>query len=147
MPATVADPKRLRRQLVKSLFVRRRAAFIGAGGLLTLLAACEDKRISQLDTGITRDSAVSVLAQKIKGSGSDSFPNVYTKERFLIQGKTYEVLYYTPDNAKAKTGPKDTIPWKTLTPLVFVENRLVAKGWPAWDSMATANNIPAKKRQ
>jgi hypothetical protein len=130
---------------VKSLFVRQKVAVIGAVGVLTLLVACEDKRISQLDTGITRDSAVSVLAQSIKGAGSDSFPNVYTKERYLIQGKTYEVLYFTPNNEKAKTGPKDTIPWKTLTPLVFVDNRLVAKGWPGWDSISTANKIPVKK--
>ena len=131
---------------VKSLFVRRKVAVIGAAGVLTLLVACEDKRVSQLDTGITRDSAVSVLAQHIKGAGSDSFPNVYTKERFLIEGKTYEVLYFTPNNEKAKTGPKDTIPWKTLTPLVFVENKLVAKGWPAWDSIATTKHIALKKR-
>jgi hypothetical protein len=25
---------------------------------------------------------------------------------------------------------------------VFVENRLVAKGWPSWDSIASANKIP-----
>jgi hypothetical protein len=130
---------------VKSLFVRRKVAVIGAAGVLTLLVACEDKRVSQLDTGITRDSAVSVLAQQIKGAGSDSFPNVYTRERFLIGGKTYEVLYFTPNNDKAKTGPKDTIPWKTLTPLVFVDNRLVVKGWPGWDSISSANKIPVKK--
>ena len=57
---------------MKSYFVRQKAAVIAGAGVLALLAACEDKRVSQLDTGITRDSAVTVLAQKIKGSGSDS---------------------------------------------------------------------------
>ena len=130
---------------VKSYVVRQRAGLVAGAGLLGLLVACDDKRMSQLDTGITRDSAVTVLAQKIKGSGSDAEPNVYTKERYLIEGKTYEVLYFTPNNEKLGTG-KDTLPWKTLTPLVFVENKLVAKGWPAWDSIATANHIAVKKR-
>jgi len=144
MPANVAGSENETRRLhVKSYFVRQRAAVIAGTGALVFLAACEDKRMSQLDTGITRDSAVTVLAQKIKGAGSDSEPNVYTKERYLIEGKTYEVLYFTPNNEKVG---KDTVPWKTLTPLVFVENKLMAKGWPAWDSIATANHIELKKR-
>jgi hypothetical protein len=128
---------------VKSYFVRQRVGVVAGAGLLGLLVACEDKRLSNLDTGITRDSAVTVLAQKIKGSGSDAEPNVYTKERYLIEGKTYEVLYFTPNNEKVG---KDTVPWAALTPLVFVENKLVAKGWPGWDSIATANHIELKKR-
>src|SRR5204863_7844552 len=135
-----------RRLHVKSYFVRQRAAVIAGAGVLALLAACEDKRMSQLDTGITRDSAVTVLAQKIKGSGSDSEPNVYTKERYLIAGKTYEVLYFTPNNEKIGKS-KDTLAWGKLTPLVFVENKLVAKGWPGWDSIATAHKIAVKKHQ
>ena len=127
---------------MNSFFVRHKAVGLGAVAALTLLVACEDKRLSKLDTGITRDSAVTVLAQEIKGSGSDSFPNVYTRERFLITGKNYEVLYFTPNNTKAG---KDSIPWKTLTPLVFVENKMIAKGWPKWDSISAANKIPLKK--
>lgn len=107
------------------------------------LVACEDRRVKQLDTGITRDSAVSVISHDLKGTGSDSFPNTYTRERFLIAGKNYEVLYFTPNNEKVG---KDSVPWSKLTPLVFVENRLVAKGWPAWDSIAGANNIPKHDR-
>jgi hypothetical protein len=128
---------------VKFYFVRQKAALIAAAGAVALLAACEDKRMSQLDTGITRDSAVTVLAQKIKGAGSDAEPNVYTKERYLIDGKTYEVLYFTPNNEKAG---KDSVAWKNLTPLVFLDNKLVVKGWPGWDSIATANHIELKKR-
>src|SRR5689334_2745091 len=100
---------------MKSSFVRERTfALLGAASLITL-AACEDKRVSQLDTGITRDSAVSVLATKINGGGSDSFPNVYMREKFLIGGAPIEVLYFTPNNEKVG---KDTIPMKRLTPLV-----------------------------
>src|SRR3954465_6437914 len=118
--------------------VRRRMTSLAALTGLVALVACEDKRVKQLESGITRDSAVSVISHDLKGSGPDSFPNTYTRERFLIAGKTYEVLYFTPNNEKAG---KDSVPWAKLTPLVFVENRLVAKGWPTWDSIASANKI------
>jgi hypothetical protein len=118
--------------------VRRRMTLLAAlAGSITLVA-CEDKRVKQLDAGITRDSVMSVISQDLKGTGSDSFPNTYTRERYLIAGKNYEVLYFTPNNEKAG---KDSVPWKKLTPLVFVENRLVARGWSSWDSIAAANKI------
>jgi hypothetical protein len=119
--------------------VRRRMTLLAAVTTSIVLVACEDKRVKQLETGITRDSAVSVMSHDLRGSGPDSFPNTYTRERYLIGGKTYEVLYFTPNNEKVG---KDSVPWRKLTPIVFVENRLVVKGWPGWDSIAAANNIP-----
>lgn len=128
---------------MKSSFVRERAVVLLGAASLVALTACEDKRVSQLDTGITRDSAVSVLATKIKpGSGPDSFPNVYMREKFLVAGKTLEVLYFTPNNEKLT---KDTLPMKKLTPLVFLENKMIGKGWKSWDSIAQAHSIPMKK--
>jgi hypothetical protein len=127
-------------------FVRRKAFAVAALSAASVLVACEDKRVKQLDTGITRDSAVSVIAHDLApGSPPDSFPNVYKRERYLIAGKNLEVLYFTPDNKKqvVKSGqtPKDTIDIRKLTPLVFVENRMIGRGWPFWDSVATANKI------
>jgi hypothetical protein len=116
---------------------------LAALGAMTSLVACEDKRVKDLNAGITRDSAMSVLAQEIRGGGSDSFPNVYTRERFLIAGKNYEVLYFAPNNEKQG---KDSVPWRKLTPLVFVDNKLVTKGWPAWDSISKANKILTKEQ-
>jgi len=136
--------------------VRRRAVLFAGLTFSALLAACEDKRVKNLDTGITRDSAVTVIAHDLKpGAPTDSFPNVYTRERFLLNGKNVEVLYFTPENDKApaqvkgrvpSAGPDTIIPYKRLTPLVFVDNRLAGRGWPYWDSVATANKIPLKKR-
>lgn len=131
--------------------VRRRLGYVTAIGAVIVLAACEDKRVKALDTGISRDSAVSVIKQDAKaGVPGDSFPNVYTRERYLIEGKSYEVLYFSPENDKRKmmSGAiiKDTLPWKKLTPIVFVDNKMVGKGWDKWDSISNANKIPLKKR-
>ena len=109
-----------------------------------LSTACEDKRVSQLDTGITLDSAVSVLSHDLKpGSPSDSFPNVYKRDRYLMDGKNYEVMFFTPNNEKQG---KDSVPLKKLTPIVFVENKLIGRGWPFWDSVAKAHKIPVQPR-
>jgi hypothetical protein len=119
-------------------------------GTTIALAACTDKRVQALDTGITRDSALSVISKDltpVAGRPSDSLPNVYRKSNYLIGGKMLEVLYFTPDNSKPSG--KDTIPYRKLTPIVFFENKLIGKGWPVWDSIAKANKIiiPEPKTQ
>jgi hypothetical protein len=125
---------------------------VAALSAAVLFTACEDKRVKQLDTGITRDSAVSVISHDLPaGAGPDSFPNVYKKDRYLINGTTYEVLYFTPDNKKAPVvnskPTADTIPLRKLTPLVFRENRLMGRGWTFWDSVATSLKIPVPPKE
>ena len=125
-------------------FVRRSTLVLAGLVGLSTLTACEDKRVKNLDTGITRDSALTVIAKDMRtGGGVDSLPNVYTRETYLIAGKNYEVLYYTANNEKAV---KDTVPFKKLTPLVFIDNKMIGRGWAFWDSVSTANKIPLKKR-
>lgn len=124
--------------------VRRKAALVAGLTAATFLVACQDKRVKALDTGITRDSAVSVISHDLKpGTGPDSFPNVYKRDRFLIAGKNYEVLYFTSNDEKQG---KDSVPLKKLTPIVFRENRMIGKGWDYWDSVSKANKIPVQKR-
>ena len=117
----------------------RRSTIVLAG--LVLLGACQDKRVKELNAGITRDSVLSVTA---KGTvGADSMPSIYSQERYLINGKNLEVLYF--DSRDRKAGGKDTVPLRKLTPLVILDNKLVGKGWPVWDSVAKANRIPVAK--
>jgi hypothetical protein len=123
--------------------VRRSAVVLTGFSLVTLAAACEDRRVKQLDTGITRDSVVSVISHEVKGTKPDSFPNVYTRESFLVNGKRIEILYFTPNNEKQG---KDSVAWRKLTPLVLVENKLIGRGWGFWDSVAGANHIMKHER-
>jgi len=125
--------------------VRRSALTVVALSAAMLSAACgPDKRVQALNNGITRDSVLSVISHDLKpGAPPDSFPNVYKRSRYLINGRNYEVLYFTPNDEKQG---KDSVATKKLTPLVLVENKLVGKGWDVWDSVSKANKIPIEKR-
>jgi len=122
--------------------VRRRASSLAVLTAVVSLAACEDARVKELNAGITRDSAITVMAQEVKGGGHDAFPNVYLREPYLIGGKNIEVLYFSPNNEKAV---KDTV-FTKVTPVVFVNNKLAGRGWAFWDSVSKAHGIPLKKR-
>lgn len=122
--------------------VRRRASSFVVLTAALALAACEDARVKELNAGITRDSAITVMAQEVKGTGHDSLPNVYLREPYLIGGKNIEVLYFNGDNQKAV---KETV-FTKVTPIVFVDQKLAGRGWAFWDSVSKAHGIPLKKR-
>jgi hypothetical protein len=126
--------------------VGARARVVTAIAVVGLLAACgQDKRVKEVDAGITRDSVLSIIG---KGSqGVDSLPNVYTRERYLIEGKNYEVFFFSATGNHVYTGSgKDTIPWKDLEPIAMIDNVVAGKGWPFLDSLYAAHKIPVKKR-
>lgn len=126
------------------LSVRRSTLTLAVMAAAIVSTACEDKRVKEIHEGMPRDSAVSKLSEDLKpGGGPDATPNVYTSARYLINGKNYEVLFFTPNNEKKG---RDSVPWAKLTPIVFVDNREVGKGWQYWDSLSTANKIPLQKR-
>lgn len=115
-----------------------------AGGLLSA-SGCEDSRVRAVDTGITRDSVLTIVGAGSR-AGLDSFPNIYTRERYLIGGQNYEILFFLPTGEKLAPTSRDTVPWRKLAPIVMVENRVAGKGWRYLDSLSIANNIPVKTR-
>lgn len=126
-------------------FVGKRYLALAALSCATLLGACgQDKRVKAVDAGITRDSLLTVIG---KGSrGVDSMPNVYRTDRYLIDGKTYEVFYFS-GTSKHLYGPvKDTLPWKELTPIVMIDRLVVGKDWAYLDSLSKAHSIPLRAR-
>jgi hypothetical protein len=125
--------------------VRLRSLTLTAIAATALLSACQDERVKDVDTGITRDSLLTIWSKDTHGV--DSLPSVYQREKYLIAGKNYEVLYFSPTGRKGYTGAsKDTIPWRDLTPVAMIDNKVVGKGWDFLDSLYTANKIPLKKR-
>ena len=119
-------------------FVRRSAPLL-ALSLLTTIVACEDDRVKAVDTGMTREQAISQLALNAPRSGPDSMPNVYKRSEYLIDGKKYEILYFSEDGERAG---RDTVELRDLTPIVLIENRVTGKGWDYLDSVGKATKIP-----
>lgn len=126
---------------MNTCIVRRSTLAAGALAGLVLLSGCQDKRVKDMQTGITRDSVMSMTAQGTVGT--DSMPSIYKRQQYLIDGKTLEVLFFDPQNRKIGT---DTVPLGKLTPLVMWNGNLVGKGWAAWDSIAASHKIPITKR-
>ena len=121
-------------------FVGRKALTLAALSGAILLGACKDKRIKEVDTGITRDSLLTVIGRGSKGM--DSIPNVYRSERYLIDGKNYEIFFFSGTGKHLFGDVKDTLPWKELTPIAMIDKRVVGKDWAFVDSLYTANKIP-----
>ena len=129
---------------MNSSVARKAFAFAALSGAVLLGACGPDERVKKVDVGIPRDSLLTVIG---KGApGVDSMPNVYRTERFLIDGKNYEVFFFS-GTGKHLFGPvKDTLPWKELTPIAMVDRVVVGKDWPFLDSLYTAHKIPLHKR-
>lgn len=127
-------------------FVGRRSFALAAIGGMALLGACgQDKRVDAVNAGISKDSLLTVIGKE--APGVDSLPNVYQRERYLIDSKSYEILFFSPTGKHAFVGvQKDTIPWKDLTPIAMIDNKVVGKGWEYLDSLYAAHKIPVKKR-
>src|SRR4051812_40758511 len=120
--------------------VRRSTLVLAAALGVVSLSACKDKRIKAVNTGITRDSLLTVIG---KGApGVDSIPNVYRTDRYLIDAKTYEIFYFSGTGEHLKPDTRDTIPWKDLTPIAMIERVVVGKDWPYVDSLYSAHKIP-----
>lgn len=111
--------------------------------LLVLAAACSDARVKKLDEGITRDSVLTILRDGAAPVGADSLPHVYEDAAYLVNGKKYEVFYYTKGDEVAGA---DSLPAKKLTPIVLVDGSVKGWGWKYWDSVATSIKLPVKPR-
>ena len=130
---------------MKSCSVRRLSPGVAALLASTVIVACQDKRVNQLDTGIGRDSVLQILTEGATRSATDSIPNVYKRSRYLMDGKEYEILYFTPKNVRSGA-TKDSIPMRELTPVVLSDDKLIGRGWAFWDSLSLAHKRPVDNR-
>jgi hypothetical protein len=99
-------------------------------------------RISALQNGMTTDEVRALLGSEIIIGYEDIQPNArkaitiqnpYRNEEFSIAGRIYKVLYYLTQIKMAD----DIISENELTPLVFLNDKLLYK---TWDDLSKLKN-------
>jgi hypothetical protein len=101
---------------------------------LLLLAACGDGRLKNLAVGIDRDSVAVVMETAAP----------YRSDSYLIDGKFWEVMLYTPPGEESST---DSIPPRDLSPVILADGAVAGWGWDYWEKQATALNIPVPAKE
>ena len=106
-------------------------------GLLAL-SACQDKRIRELDVGISKDSAIAILADGVVPN-VDTIQNVYRHNRYFVQGKEFDIYLFDPQNRKLWNDPEVTD--KELTPVVVIDGKVDGWGWGHMDDVTSKYSI------
>ena len=88
-----------------------------------LLTGCGDSRLNKFTVGIAPDSVTKLM-------GGDS---AHTVASYLVKGKKWDVRFY----ARSKAAATDSIPWRTMSPVVLVDGKVVSWGWASLDKDAT----------
>ena len=98
---------------------------------IALVAACGDARLDKLALGITKDSAAAVIGDV-----------PHRELSYLTAGKVWEIQLYSRGSAS----PKDSIRWRKMSPVVFIDHKTVGWGWSWWAREAKQQGIamPAK---
>ena len=118
----------------------RLGAFALAAAVVSLLASCKDSRIRKLDEGISKDSALKVLAQG--APPGDSLLNVYKHTRYLVGGAMYDIYFFDPKNRKVWVDKN--VPDKELTPVIMVDGKVDGWGWGDMDDITEKVHIQAR---
>lgn len=105
-----------------------RARSGAACAAIVIVAACGDRRLKKLSTGIDKDSVTVVMSSDVP----------YRAQDFLTGGKHWEVLLY----ARGDTAAVDTIAWRKLSPVVMTDGKVAGWGWGYWEEQASMLNIP-----
>lgn len=111
----------------------RQTNVLAAAALATmfLLTACGDARLDKLSLGISKDSAATIIGDPPHREAS-----------YLTAGKLWEVQFY----ARASAGATDTIPWRKMSPVVFIDHKAVGWGWGWWGGESSKQHIAMPER-
>lgn len=111
-------------------------------------AACgeKDARTEQIQPGIDRDSALAILGSGTSGSTAapeDSLKNVWRRTQYLVDGKSLEVIWYSPSGEKWTA--TDTVPEERVIPVVMVDGKVSGVGRVAYETLAAQYRLPKNK--
>lgn len=89
---------------------------------LTLLAACSDARLEKLNLGMSKEQVATAMGDAPHRSLS-----------YLTEGKDWDVQLY----ARTSVQPTDSVIWRKMSPVVFIDDKAVGWGWSWWGKRAT----------
>ena len=94
------------------------------------LVGCADARLDKLALGISRDSASKLIGEAPHRTIS-----------MLTAGKLWDVQFY----ARTAVTDADSVPWRKMSPVVFIDHKTVGWGWSWWGDAAAKQNIGMPK--
>jgi hypothetical protein len=117
---------------------RARVASISlAFGVIVLISACDDRRIRQLEVGMSKDSVIKIIGEG--APAGDTVPNIYRHNGYFVDGKKFDIYLFDVKNRKAWLDPEVTD--NELTPIVVVDGKLEGTGWGYMDEIKKRYNI------
>lgn len=117
----------------------RRARLLRATALAAFaLTACQDKRIRELDVGISKDSAIKIMADGMQPK-LDTIQNVYRHTRYFVQGREFDIYMFDAENRKFWEDPE--VLDKELTPVVVMDGKVDGWGWSHMDDITSKYGI------
>ncbi len=99
--------------------------------LAVTLSGCGDSRLKKFSVDITQDSVTKLM-------GGDS---AHTVTSFFVKNRKWDVRYY----ARSAALPKDSIPWRKMSPVIFVDGKVVGWGWGSLEKDAKMLGIELPK--
>lgn len=118
---------------------------------MAVAMACSpsDERTDQVLAGMSRDSALAVLASPLPGvpasagEPGDSLKNIWRRTQYLIDGQNVEVLWYSQDGERRTAS--DTVPDGRVIPVVLIDGKVVGVGRSAYDQVADRYKLPKNR--
>lgn len=113
------------------------------------VAACSggESASAQLEAGMSRDSALMVLNQARDTSDAaapaDTLRNIWRKSQYLVNGHMVEVVWYS--SANEHRTPTDTVPSKRVTPVIFIDGKLIGAGSAVYERTVNTYRLPNNK--
>jgi hypothetical protein len=124
-----------------SLRYKRPLRLAGGAAAVLLLLGCEDRRLRQLDIGISRDSMVTIVSGGVPAR-LDTIPNIYKRLSYFVDTKQFDIYLFDSDDRKAWTDP--LVEDKELTPIVLIDGRVAGWGWDYMDELTEQYRIEAR---
>ncbi|HEX9563365.1 MAG TPA: hypothetical protein VF981_05320 [Gemmatimonadaceae bacterium] len=145
-----STPKRIRGVLNVGFVNRQFSKFAVLAAFGALACNPGDQRTEQVVAGMSRDSALAVLASQmgeaatVEGSaGPDSLKNIWRRTQYLVDGQNIEVLWYSQTGERWSA--TDTVPAGRVIPVVLVDGKVIGVGRSAYDQVAERYKLPRNR--